>query len=111
MLNCETDVVIGDDRGSAWSCAAGEPGVVGVEKTDAVLREGVLSGDGACFLPKKERNPIDGDCVSECVEATEARRSVGEPIEAKLLWLTDAAKAFLRLLRTHLISAQLANTC
>ena len=84
MLNCETDVVIGDERGSVWSWAAGEPGVVGVEKTDAVFNEGVLSGDGACFLPKNERKPIEGDCVSECVEATEARRLTGEAIEAKL---------------------------
>jgi hypothetical protein len=37
--------------------------------------EGVLSGDGACFLPNNERKPIEGDCESECVEATEATPS------------------------------------
>lgn len=106
MLNWDTDLVIGEDRGSGWSCAPGEPGVVGVVKIEAVFSEGVLKGDGPCFLLNKERKPIEGDCARELVEAMLVRRSADEAFELERPWFTEAARAFFRLRRTHLISAQ-----
>lgn len=120
--NWETEVVIGEERGSS----SGEPGEekVGEFPVALLLREGETPPEPEAYLLrlKRERKPIEGDWGIEGDEGEEGspvRRSrvaeLAGPIEELVEWLLPfprlgrrvlvvVARAFLRLLRTHLIS-------
>jgi hypothetical protein len=59
MENCETEVVIGEERGSS----SGEPGEVKVGELPLMLllREGEAPPEAYFERLKRERKPIEGD--------------------------------------------------
>lgn len=120
MENCETEVVIGDERGSR----SGEPGEekVGEFPVALLFREGDTPPEPEAYLLRlnKERNPMEGDWgiegdegddgrpvrrsrVDEIVAATDELVDGALPFPRLGLKLLEVARAFLRLLRTHLI--------